>query len=253
MSAENPSDEHHEQNSDIDRAGSRPDVHANEVDHAVNAWSATISALPGAGSILAEVVRTIVPNQRMDRMGEYLKELDIELSDVRRDLLETKTGTQEFGDLFRDTAYQAADTSSQDRRHRLAALLRNSLTHDEIAHEQERKLLSILGQLNDAELIILGYFGTDMVGEKADEYLRRHGDLVMAPMLETGMSDEESHDETMKQEYRTTLNRLGLTAPNNRGSEHITRFGRLLLHYIDGPESRWLDSPVEGHVSKETL
>lgn len=253
MSVEDTPGNRHEQNSGLERAENRPDLDANEVDNAVNAWAATIAALPAAGPILAEVIRTVVPNQRMERVGEYVKILDAELTEVQREVLEIKMRTQEFGDLFRESAYQAADTSSEDRRHRLAALLRNSLTHDEIAHEQERKLLSMLGQLNDAELIILGYFGTDMVGEKADAYARKHGDIVMGPMIETGMSDKEFRDETMKQEYRANLHRLGLTGPDSSGSEHITRLGRLLLHYVDGPESEWVPKPVDGHSSRETL
>lgn len=220
----------------------RPDLSPNEIDYAVSTWSAVLGLIsPSVGPILAEVVRNIVPNQRQDRIADFVTVLDDELATVQRDVLELKMRTQEFADLFREAAYQAAATPSDERRRRLAALLRNSLNHDEIRYEEERKLLSLLEQINDSELVILGYYGTEMVGEKANEYYRRHEAIVSPPLLETGMSDEEERDATMKQEYRANLRRLGLISPRKRGPEGVTTLGRLLLEYVDGPRSEWED------------
>lgn len=219
----------------------RPDLSPNEIDHAVSAWSAALESVPAVGSIIAEVVRNIVPNQRQDRISDFVTALDDELGTLQQDVLELKMRTQGFADLFREAAYQAAATPSDERRRRLAALLKNSITHEEVRYEEERKLLSLLGQINDPELIILGYYGTEMVGERADEYYDRHEAIVRAPLLETMMSDEEIRDATMKQEYRANLRRLGLISQRRRGPEGITTLGKLLLEYVDGPRSEWED------------
>lgn len=216
---------------------SRSDLDDNATDYAVSALSGALGLVPFVGSILGEVVRTIIPNQRQDRIADFVTAVGDELATVQRDVLELKMRTQEFADLFREAAYQAAATPSDERRHRLAALLKNSLTHEEARYEEERKLLSLLKRINDSELIILGYYGTEMVGQKADEYYFRHEDIVSAPLFETMMSEEETRDATMKQEYRDNLGRLGLIAPRRSGPEGITPLGRLLLEYVDGPRS----------------
>lgn len=142
----------------------------------------------------------------------------------------------------RDASFQAAETSSDERRRRLAALLKNSIKRDELEHEEERKLLTLLGQINDAELIILGYYGTDMVGKKADEYYMLHKATIDSPPRQTCMPEEAIREATMKQNYRDTLRRLGLIASRNTGSDRITPLGRLLLSYVDGPKSEWIDT-----------
>jgi hypothetical protein len=217
----------------------RPDLGPNEIDYAVSAWSAALGTVPAVGSIIAEVVRNIIPNQRQDRISDFLTALDDELGNLQQDVLELRMCTQEFADLFREAAFQATATSSHERRRRLAALLKNSLTHEEVKYEEERKLLSLLEQIADSELIILGYFGTEMVGPQADEYYERHEDIVRPPQFETSMSDEMIRDAAMKQEHRDNLRRLGLIAPRRIGSEGITPLGRLLLEYVDGPRSEW--------------
>lgn len=217
----------------------RPDLSPNEIDHAVSAWSTALSSVPAVGSIIAEVVRNIVPNQRQERIADFVTALDDELGELQQDVLDLKMRTQEFVDLFREAAYQAAATPSDERRRRLAALLKNSLTHDEVRYEEERKFLSLLEQINDSELIILGYYGTEMVGQQADEYYERHEAIVSPPLIETGMSDEEEQDAIMKQEYRDNLRRLGLIASRKTGPEGITTLGKMLLEYVDGPRSEW--------------
>ncbi len=137
-----------------------PDLNENEVDYAVSAWSVALGFIPHVGPILGEVVRNIVPNQRQDRIADFVIALDDELGKLQQDVLGLKMRTQEFADLFTEAAYQAAATPSDERRRRLAALLKNSLTHEEVKYEEERKLLSLLEQINDSELIILGYYGT---------------------------------------------------------------------------------------------
>ncbi len=220
----------------------RPDLSPNEIDYAMSAWSMAFGLIsPRVGPILAEVVRNIVPNQRQDRIADYVTALGDELGTLQQDVLELKMRTEEFADLFRETAYQAAATPSDERHRRLAAFLKNSLTHEEIRYEEEKKLLSLLERINDSELIILGYYGTEMFGKKADEYFFRHEDIVSAPMLESMMSEEEIRDATMKQEYRDNLCRLGLIAPRKSGPEGITTLGKMLLEYVDGPRSEWED------------
>jgi hypothetical protein len=75
-----------------------------------------------------------------------------------------------------------------------------------------------------------------MVGQQANEYYRRHKDVVSPPLVETGMSADEIRDATMKKEHRGNLHRLGLIDPQRKGRKRITPLGRMLLEYVDIPD-----------------
>jgi len=81
-------------------------------------------------------------------------------------------------------------------------------------------LLSLLGQPNDAELIILGWCGTNMVGEEADAYFFRHVAVLEPSFIETSLSDEELKKATLAQTFRDHLLRLGLTRINDEGTDY---------------------------------
>lgn len=230
----------------------RPDVEQNEVDLAVAAWSATLSVMPGIGPIVAELFRSIIPNQRHDRIADFLRILDEKLGTLEADLLAEKMRTEEFIDLFEDGAYQAARALTDERKEYIASLLKNSLTNDDLSHIQEKKLLSLLGELNDAELVILKYFGLSMEPVRAHEYHEKHQDVIHAPMVVMGSPDEDVDRHAVHETYRANLRRLGLartkykkpkkgqlpefdekTGMMKAGSDQITRLGRLLLRYIE--------------------
>src|SRR5215211_4266901 len=164
----------------------RPDLDENDVDRAVTASTIVLRVIPTIGSILAEAVRHSIPNQRVDRMAHMLKIVDNQVSGLQRDFLELRMQTDEFRDLLEDALWQTTKALTEERRAYIASLLKNSITSDELSHEQEKTLLSLLGELNDSELIILGWYGTDMVGSEADEYFFRHEAVLQFPTTETG-------------------------------------------------------------------
>lgn len=230
----------------------KPNIDQSKTDIAIAVSRGVLSQLPYAGPILAEIVGAIIPNQRMDRLVQFAKLLDEKLGELDREMVEQKMLTEEFVDLFEDGAFQAARALTNERRERIACLLKNSLASEELDHVQEKQLLSILGELNDAELVILGYYGTDKVGSQASEYWERHQEVLLPPLIETGMTDEEADRAVVQETYRDHLRRLGLvratykkpkkgelpewdlkTGMIKAGSDRITPLGRLLLRYID--------------------
>lgn len=157
---------------------SKPDIEQNELDVAVSAWAVALGYMPAIGPIVAELFRNIIPNQRHDRIADFLRMLNEKLQTLEEDFLKEKMRTEEFVDLFEDGAYQAARALTDERKERIASLLKNSLTSDELSHVQEKKLLSLLGELNDAELVILKYHGLNMDPARANEYLETHQDVI---------------------------------------------------------------------------
>ena len=210
-----------------------PDIDETDVDRAVAASTLVLSAIPTIVPLVAEAVKHGIPKRRIERIARMLKFLDNQVSGLEEDVLANRMRTEEFLDLFEDGLWQTTRALTEERLAHIASLLKNSIKSDDLAHEQEKMLLSLLGQLNDPELILLGWYGTNMVGERANAYYARHEDIVGPTIRESLMSEEEERNITFRETYRATLQRLRLIGPDQRGSDRITPLGRLLLEQID--------------------
>jgi hypothetical protein len=52
------------------------DIDDNRIDHAVALTKGVLGAAPFVGGALVELIGSVVPNQRLDRITAFLKELD---------------------------------------------------------------------------------------------------------------------------------------------------------------------------------
>jgi hypothetical protein len=212
----------------------QPNLDANEVDYFVSAVSASLGAVPGIGPLMAGLVTSVIPRQRLDRVVDLVRLLADRLSGLQQDFVRERMLREEFTALLEEAFPQAGRASTQERRAHIAALLKNSIASDDLAHEQEKELLTMLGQLNDSELIILGWYGSGAtyIGQ-TDEYYERHEDVLYSSRLETNAPEEKRRDAALKEASRAKLRRLGLAQPGKTGRDQITELGRLLLREID--------------------
>ena len=211
----------------------RPDVNETDLDRVVSASALVASAFPMVGSVVAEAIKLAIPNQRLDRIAQMLTILDGQLQGLSRDFVEQRMRTKEFRDLLEDGLIQSTRALTKERREYIASLLKNSITDEERSHERDKTLLSLLGQLNDSELIILGWFGCGPVGEQAAEYRKRHVGVLAPAIMETGMTDEEEVAATMQEAYINTLDRLNLASAGTVTAGRLRPLGRALLRRID--------------------
>ena len=230
----------------------KPNGNQSKTDVAIAVGIGTLGLLPYAGPILAEIVGTIIPNQRIDRIARFAVILNEKLAELDRELLEQKMRTEEFVDLFEDGAFQAARALTNERREHIASLLKNSLSSEELDHVQEKQLLSILGQLNDAELIILKFHWLTLDPQEAERFFELHEDTLRGPLVFIGAPQDDADRGALHETYRDHLRRLGLLRATYKkpkkgelpewdlktgmikvASDRITPLGRLLLRYID--------------------
>jgi hypothetical protein len=241
----------------------KPNVGQSKTDVAIAVGMGTLSLLPYAGPILAEIVGAIIPNQRIDRIARFAKILDDKLAELDKEFLEQKMRTEEFVDLFEDGAFQAARAMTDERRERIASLLKNSLSSDDLEHVQEKQLLSILGQLNDAELLILRYYGLNKLDpQEAQRFFELHEGAIRGPQVFMGAPQEDVDRVAVHETYRDHLRRLGLvratykkrkkgeppewdltTGMIKADGNRITPLGQLLLRYVDAEAA---DPPEPG-------
>lgn len=226
-------------------------LNTNSSDIAVVALKSAVSFVPSIGSILGEIVGVVIPNQKVDRIKLFAEVLDIKLKDIEKVILETKIKTEEFTDLFEDALVQASRSLTDERREYIANFLKVSLTEDELNHLGEKKLLSLLGQINDSEIILLK-FSSFYEGHLKERFFEEHQKVLETPYVSLQSNRTEWSKHTIHKSFKRNLIDLGLLEPvykkikkgevpefdEKTGSLKVsytktTGLGRVLLKYID--------------------
>ncbi|WP_415879150.1 hypothetical protein [Methylomonas sp. TEB] len=212
----------------------------------------TIGMIPVLGPIVAEIIGVLIPNQRIERIEKLLKLLAAKLENHNNETLEKLITTPESIDLIEDGFIQASRAISEERKEYIASLLKNGLTDMTLKHLEYKRLLSILGEINDIEVIILkSHLLHPSLPEGAD-YWEKHKKTLIPPIAYLGSPQEELDKETIYKSHNIHLKNLGLIKPLFRKPKRgelpefddktgmikasgydITNLGQLLLRSID--------------------
>lgn len=221
----------------------------NRSDYVASAVKAALGAVPFAGSLLAEIAGTVIPNQRIDRIVCFAMELEKRLADIEQDRVRAHLTDENFTDLVEEGLHQAARSTTDDRRQHIANIVANSMTSEDVSFIESKHLLRLLGEINDIEVIWLRFYLHSTMG--GDEEFRSKHKQLLAPRVATlGSSQTEIDQETLQQSYKQHLAQLGLLRerykvdsktklpefesdgrPKTQGYE-LTRLGRLLVRQI---------------------
>ncbi len=242
---------------------SNPEESSNElsnkpIDYVTSAIKGTLGAVPFAGSLLAELAGTVIPNQRLDRIAKFVIILESKLSNLEQEFIRSQLTNENFSDLLEEGARQVARSLSDERREYIASLIANSLSKEDIEYIESKHLLRILGELNDIEVIWLRFYLEPTISGD-DEFRSKH-ENVLTPIM-AAMSDPPSviDKEALQDSYKEHLSQLALLQPQYetdsktrlpefdrftgrlkiRGYD-ITTLGRLLLRQIG------LSNPEQG-------
>ena len=136
--------------------------------------------------------------------------MESKIPEEDRPEIEERIISPESVDLVEDCFIQASRALSEERKEYIASLLKNSLTDKELKHIEYKRLLSILGELNDLEILILKsqtmYQGQP--GHK--EFWEVHKDALEPPSAHMGSTQEEIDKYTIHQTHKLHLASLGL-------------------------------------------
>jgi hypothetical protein len=211
-----------------------------------------VGAIPFVGPLAAEIVGAIIPNQRIDRLESLLQLLESKISEDEQEKIKERITSKESVDLIEDGFVQASRALSEERTDYIASLLKNSLTNDELEHIENKRLLSILGEMNDLEVLILKSHAMYRGMDEHNEFWEKHEDALTTPITHMGSSQEEVDKHTLFKTHRMHLANIGLLRQKfkkpKRGEfpefdektgmiqaqgYEITPLGRLLLRSID--------------------
>jgi hypothetical protein len=206
------------------------EIKTNRSDIAASLIRGIIGAAPFVGPIVAETLSATIPNQKIDRIITFAKLLEDKIKYLEEDLLKEKFQNEEFADLLEDGLQQASRALSKERKEYIANLLKNGLVNEEQTHLEKKKILSLLNQLNDAEIVMLKYFSL-RGDEDREDFANKHRFLKFRDIAEDRLLDEVISEE-LTLSYVNQLERLGLVKADAEDPTNTTYLGDVLLWQI---------------------
>ncbi|AIE86041.1 hypothetical protein [Fimbriimonas ginsengisoli] len=224
----------------------------NGADVTAIAVKGALGAIPFAGNLLAEIAGNLIPGQRLDRLIKFAEALEARLQETEKKLFEARAKTEEGADLVEDALTQAARSLTDDRRARIAELLKNGLTAEEFDHDGTKKLLWLLDQITDPELVWLVFIGRDY----DQTMMKKHSDVLEGRVSHTGSPEQEHDAAALQASWRRRLLDLGLVRTakfsgggvdlaltglenaDEDGSLNLTQLGSMLMRSM-GEEPQW--------------
>lgn len=223
------------------------DLSTNEFDIAAMTAKSVFGAIPGVGSLLSELTSAIIPNQRFDRLIEYVKILNDKISQIPQDVLEIIKNDPYFIDLIEEGFIQASRAITKDRKEYIASILYTGICNDEKNFIESKYFLKLLSELNELEIITLTSYYYCIETEKASEFKNKHRNILEQRFVYEEEEDSLILSSDVQQNYKEHLLRLGLLSREDKidfktrngkqiietkkGSYKITRLGGFLLKY----------------------
>lgn len=199
-----------------------------------------LGACPVIGPMLAEVVGMAIPNQRVERIETFARILEARVGTTKASLerLHRSIATHEGIDLLEEGMTQATRAISPERQERIAQLVANALTGEELRYQESKKLLGLLRELTDPEILWLIYYSEpETFGSEVHQQLRQTHPEIFAPAHRSlGASAEELDRAALQDSYKRTLVQLGLLQEDNK-QLWASHLGKMLVRALDTSRS----------------
>lgn len=236
------------------RDANSPHLGNTTTDIIVSLTKGGIGAVPFVGSLIAEIVRNVIPNQRVDRIAEFVRLLGERFAKIEQDVLNAKLIEPRVVDLLEDGFIQAARATTPDRLEHIANVVANGISAEQQAEAESKRMLWFLGHLDHAEVVILrsrlAQTREDVIADA--EFRMKHEELLAPDATVMGSSEDEFEQAALKASYRRHLHDLGLlrerfkkpkkgelpefdekTGMMKASGSDVTRLGRMLLRYLN--------------------
>ncbi len=187
------------------------DLGAKKADYLAIISKGALGAIPIVGSLAAEVIGDLIPNQRIDRIEAFLRALDEKVKELDKQKFETEFKKPEFIDLLEDGFLQAVRALSTERIDYIATLVSKRLSDEQADHLKYKKLLSILGQLDDAEVLHLINYSFLEIGNH--EFMQKHDNILRPVPVHMGSTQTERDAAAIQDSNKRHLIELGLIRP----------------------------------------
>lgn len=227
------------------------EISSNRYDVAALLSRGILGSIPGFGPIIAEIVGTLIPNQRMDRLDGLLTCLAARVASLESAIVDRTFREPDYVDILEDGFHQAVRALSHERLDQIAAILAYGLTHADLSRAQLKRILALFGELSDPEIVILASHLRKNSIQFNREYFDKHEAVLMPRSLSMASSRAERDEAAVQSSFRMNLVRLGLLKPRfkkpSRGElpefddstgmikstgQDLTALGRLMLRVV---------------------
>ncbi len=180
-----------------------------KIDYVTSAAKAALGVVPFAGSLLAELAGTVIPNQRINRIVKFAEILEKRLAQLEQDFVKSQLQEETFSDLVEEGLRQASRSLSDERREYIASLISSSLSSEDIEYQESKHLLRVLSEINDIEVIWLRFYLVPTMG--GDKKFRdKHKDILEPVPATLGASQAVLDKSALQDSYKEHLTQLGL-------------------------------------------
>lgn len=168
-----------------------------------------VGAIPFAGTLLSELVGVTIPNQRIDRLTKYIKELENKISKIPEAVVNDLKLSEQFIDLIEEGFVHASRATSDERRSYITSIIENGINDDSVDYQDSKYLMKLLAELNDIEIIWLRFYLTPTITGDT-KFRNKHKNVLTPIRTYKGADRETSNKSSIQESYKEHLERLNL-------------------------------------------
>jgi hypothetical protein len=124
-------------------------------DHLVALTRGAVNAVPFVGGLLGELITSTIPEQRQERIVVYLRELGSRLEQMEQAAMQAALRNPEKIDLIESGGHLSVRATTPNRIAQIAEVVANGLVSNEAEIVRRKRLLALLGEIDDDEVRIL--------------------------------------------------------------------------------------------------
>ena len=163
-----------------------------------------LASIPGVGGFIVEMINVTIPNKRLNRVEKLFHKLSSRVSDIEEQLLEQKFTCDDFTDICEEVVAQSITANSDQRLEYLAFILEDGIRQEQIEFFKVKRLLKILDDVNDVEVILLQSYERE---NNSEGFRRKHLNVFDCSKMNPEKAKEHK---VMLNNYESHLINLGL-------------------------------------------
>lgn len=187
-----------------------PNLDDNYLDKLIAIGKGVAGAFPFVGGAIGEIVGLTIPGQRADRIAAYLRALSARVERMDQDTKSSLTSCSEKIDIIEEGGFQAARATSKERINMIIEAVSRGLQENESETVRRKRILQILGELDEDELILLHAYGLSYGGMEPDPFEK----VNRPPPTHLGSSQDELDKQALFHSGQDHLLRLKLLKKN---------------------------------------
>ena len=224
------------------------DCKSSRAEKYVKLGTAFVSSLGPIGTLIGTIIDDSISSAQQSRIIDFANELyalyqkqNSELQNLK-EMFERLLSDNANTLLFEVAAKAAINTNSNMLHHCYAYYIFNNLNNKSMDNIQREKLLRVISELNEYEIIHLINFSIPSYLGEQDSFFTHHEEILMRHSVYVGAPDEDIEFNAFYDQYNVTLEQKGLVfgTPEVKNGKidfdkkkyKITQFGRLVVEAI---------------------